>query len=158
MTGLIITGFKIKMKLGLPECNIPPRFLIGLQNSKSILLQCARHKVAYVLGFLVVVTAVIVIGYFRTKDDPTNSFQVPLWLCFLPAVFFFLYAGQSSFNVERDTSRDAIEYQLSGMTKKDFLTYKVGDDRAATSFLGSATSAGILSGVNLLGPFLRADR
>ena len=146
------------MKLGLPECNIPPRFLIGLQNSKSILLQCARHKVAYVLGFLVVVTAVIVIGYFRTRNDSSASFQIPLWLCFLPAVFFLLYAGQSSFNVERDTSRDAIEYQLSGMTKKDFLTYKVGDDRSATGFLGSATSAGILSGTNLLGPFLRADR
>jgi len=51
-----------------------------------------------------------------------------------------------------------IEHQLSGMNKRDYISYKAGDDRATKSFLGSATSAGMLSAASLLGPFIRADR
>ena len=147
-----------QMKLALPECNIPPRLLLGIQNSRSILYACARHRVSYALGFLLVTTLVLFVSYLRTRSKPENTFKVPLWLCFIPAAFWLIYAAQSSYSVDRDTSTDAIEFQLSGMSKKDFLNYKVGDDRASKAFAASATSAGLLSGTNLLGPFLRADR
>lgn len=112
----------------------------------------------YAFGFLSVATLVLVVSYFRTNGSPSGSFKVPLWLCFIPTLFLLIYAAQSSSSVDNDTATDAIEFQLSGMSKKDFLNYKVGDDRASKAFAASATSAGILSGTNLLGPFLRADR
>ena len=146
------------MKLALPECNIPPRFLIGIQNSKNVLYMCARHRIMYAFGFLTVATIVLLVSYIRTRSHEEGSFKVPLWLCFIPTLFLIIYAAQSASGVDSESATDAIEFQLSGMSKKDFLNYKVGDDRASKAFAASATSAGILSGTNLLGPFLRADR
>lgn len=53
---------------------------------------------------------------------------------------------------------EKLEFGLSDMSKKEYLNFKVGDDRTRTNFMASATSASILTGSALLGPFLRGDR
>lgn len=146
------------LRLSRPECNIPTRFLIGIDNSKNILQNCARHRVAYMIGFLTILTIAILIGYFWTKDDPPERFHVPLWLATVPVLYGIIYYFTTFSSLHLELATEQIEYDLSTMSKKDYLNYKIGDDRTAKSVAASATSAGVLSGSNILGPFLRADR
>jgi hypothetical protein len=53
---------------------------------------------------------------------------------------------------------EQMELKLGEMSKKEYINYKIGDDRTSRSLVGSTTSALILSGSNILGPFLRGDR
>jgi hypothetical protein len=144
--------------VSLPECNIPSRLLIGVENHKKILLSCSRHKVVYALGFALVVTIFLTVGYFMTRDEPDTAFKIPAWLIFVPPVLLILYSSNIYSNVMNTFSADQIEQQLSGMSKKDYLNYKIGDDRTSKSVFGTTTNAAILSGSNIMGPFLRQDR
>jgi len=146
------------LRLSRPECNLPVRFLIGLDNSRSILRSCAIQQVVYMWGLLLVFTLAIVLAYLFTRNNATGTFYVPLWLVAIPPAFGVLYQAKMSMNLSTDLASERIEYQLSGMSKKDYLNYKIGDDRAAKSFAATATSAGLLSGTNILGPFLRGDK
>lgn len=109
-------------------------------------------------GFLAVITAALIVGYYITKDKVgTHHFKLPAWLITVPILLAVLFTARSYSATLSQMSTDNIELQLSGMSKKDYLNYKIGDDRTNTSFAASATSAGTLAGSNLLGPFLRAD-
>lgn len=144
--------------LSRPECNIPVRSLIGVDNASAILMQCSRLKVMWMLGFLGLIAIVCIIGYAVTRNYPSNKFKVPAWLFLLPVSVFMLYTLSIKTAMDQTLYNESIEFQLSGMSKKDFLVHKSGDDRAAKSFAASATSAGLLTGSNILGPFLRGDR
>ena len=145
------------LQVSRPECNLPTRMLLGLSNARSVALNCARHKILWVWGFLFVVTIAATVAWYYTKSRPADELKVPAWLITVPPVFGLLYATHARAGALQQLESDAIEQQLSGMSKKDYIGYKIGDDRTATSFAATATSAGVLSGTNLLGPFLRGD-
>jgi hypothetical protein len=144
--------------LALPECNVPPRFLIGIDNAKAVLQRCATHRVAYVWGILAVVTLGLLIAAIVTADNAADKLKVPWWVILLPIAIGLLYSVMSLRDLDGTYDTEVISHKLSGMSKKDFLNYRVGDDRTARSAAAGATSAGVLAGSNLLGPFLRADR
>jgi hypothetical protein len=144
--------------LALPECNVPPRFLIGIDNARAVLQRCATHRVAYTWGILAVVTLGLLVAAIVTADNPPDKLKVPWWIILLPVAFGLLYAFMSLRNLDGTYDTEVISHKLSGMSKKDYLNYKVGDDRTSRSAYAGATSAGVLAGSNLLGPFLRADR
>lgn len=121
-------------------------------------MSCARHKVAYLWGFLLVLVLVLVVAWSITDDRPDYEFKVPLWLVLLPVAYGVIYSMRSVSNFDGDLATEQVEFNLSGMSKRDYLNYKIGDDRTSKSFIGTATSAGLLSGTSLLAPFLRADR
>jgi len=146
------------LRLSRPECNVPLRFLIGVDNSRAILKSCARQKVAYMWGFLLVFIIGILIAFLITRTNDPGYFKVPWWLALIPFAFGVLYQYKMYTNLSLDLASENIEYQLSGMSKKDYINYKIGDDRATKSFAATATSAGLLSGTNILGPFLRGDK
>jgi hypothetical protein len=154
----IVSFNKMGLRLSRPECNVPVRFLIGIDNSRSILRACAWQQVVFMWGFLLVITIAILIAYLLSRNNAANTFHVPFWLLFVPPAFGIIYQARMSFNLSNDLAAERIEYQLSGMSKKDYINYKVGDDRTAKSFAASATSAGILSATNIAGPFLRGDK
>lgn len=110
------------------------------------------------MGLLTVIATVILVGWLLTESKPSTEFRVPLWLLAVPASIFVLYGFTVKARLDQTLYTEMLEYQLSGMSKKDYLIHKAGDDRAAKSFAASATSAGLLTGSNILGPFLRADR
>lgn len=161
MTGegnfLVMLNEQMGQHVSRPECNIPARMLLGISNARQIAQNCARHKILWMWGFLGVITAAIVIGYLVTKSKNASEFKVPAWLIFVPILLGVLYAAREYSSSIHQMQTDSIEYQLSGMSKKDYLNYKVGDDRTNTSFAASAMSSGLLSGTNVMGPFLRAD-
>jgi len=131
--------------------------LLGISNAKQIAQNCSRHKILWMWGFLGVLALALLIGYLATRTRPATEFKVPAWLVAIPVTLALLYAAREYASNMNQMNTDSIEYQLSGMSKKDYLNYKVGDDRTNTSFAASAMSSGVLSGANILGPFLRAD-
>jgi hypothetical protein len=133
--------------------------LIGLDNANQIIAKCALHKVAYATGLALVITLFLVVFYFLTKkQDEPDKFQVPGWLPFIPSILLILYATRQKISMLQEFQTERLEFELSGMPKKEYFSYKVGDDRSNRSLFASAASAGILSGTNLLGPFLRGDK
>jgi hypothetical protein len=113
----------------------------------------------WALGFTIITTIALFYVYWITRNNNTNyALVLPIWIVFSPIVLFFIYSFSIQKNQRRILDRETLERELSGMDRKDYLNYKAGDDRATKSFFGSATSAGILSGTNILGPYIRADR
>jgi len=152
-------GFnKMGLAVSRPECNVPVRALLNVDNARAILTQCARLKVYYMIGILVVIAAVLFVGWIATRNKAPTEFRVPAWLLLVPLGIFLLYTITIKARLDQTLYSEMLEYQLSGMSKKDYLIHKAGDDRANRSFAASATSAGLLTGSNILGPFLRADR
>lgn len=146
------------LRVSKAECNVPTRMLIGVNNASSIISACAQHKIAFLFGFLIVIEAAIAVAYWLTRTNEPGVFKVPLWLLVLPIAFGTLYALSMRAAVEIDLATETIEYQLSGMNKKEYYNYKIGDDRTSKSLAGSALGSGILASSAVLGPFLRGDR
>ena len=106
---------------------------------------------------MTIVTAVLLAGYFFTVNDDPTDFHVPLWLVVLPALYVLYFSASVLKNVNDTLESEKLEYQLSGMTKKEYINFKVGDDRLKSSFAGSVFTTGLLSGASVLGPFIRND-
>ena len=154
---------QIGLVLAKPECNIPARTFLNVENGQAILSVCAMHKMAYIWGLLVVLTLVLMIGAIWThrysgSENPRYHFYVPPWVVPIPLLFGVLYTSGAYRSTDVLWASENLEFSLSDMSKKEFLNFKVGDDRTDKNFLASATSATILTGSALLGPFLRGDR
>jgi len=146
-----------------PSCGITRRSLLNVENAAEIVKSCSRNRLAYIWGILLVVTAALLVGYFNTRqysdeEFPRKNFYVPFYICLVPLVFGIIYTAGSWNSEDIQWKAEELEFSLSGMPKKEYLQYRIGDDRANKSFLGTATSAGILAGTNILGPTIRADR
>lgn len=146
-----------------PSCQITRRSLLNVENASEIVKSCSRSRLAYIWGIVVVISAALLIAYFNTREYqnesfPRKHFYVPFYICLIPIVFGILYTLGSWNSEDLQWKAEELEYNLSGMPKKEYLQYRVGDDRANKSYLGTATSAAILATTNILGPTLRADR
>ena len=118
---------------------------------------------AYVWGLLSILTLIFLIAAILTRKyasepDPRYHFYLPYWVVPIPLIFGVIYTSGTYRQTDVGWDADKLEFSLSDMSKKEFLNFKVGDDRTKTNFLASATSASILTGSALLGPFLRGDR
>jgi hypothetical protein len=146
-----------------PSCSISRRSLLNVNNARDVIRECTRQKNAYIWGIVFIATASFLIAHLITKpyqgeEQPRKHFFVPLWLTALPLVFGVFYTFNSEDRELESWSTEELEFSLSGMPKKEYLQFKANDDRAGKSFLGTATSAGVISATNILGPFLRGDR
>lgn len=147
------------VEISKAECNLNTRYFIGHKNSAQILEICGKHKMFWALGFAIITTIALFFVYWMTRNnDPNSALTLPIWIAFSPIVLFFIYSLSIQKNQRRLLAKESLEHELSGMERKEYLNYKAGDDRATKGFFGSATSAGILSGTNILGPYIRADR
>ena len=133
------------------------RTLINVDNARAILTQCARLRVVYMLGFLGIITLVLFFGFLLTRNNASTEFKVPAWLMLIPLAIFLLYSITVKAKLDQQLYNELIEYQLSGMAKKEYIVHKAGDDRSKTPFVASVTSAGILGGVGVLGPWMRGS-
>lgn len=148
----------------IPECGINKRALLNTATGTAIIQKCANDRVAYIWGIIFVVSTLLLIGYFMTKEYeheeeyPRKHFYVPLWVPAIPIMFGVFYSMTNLRENQQLFKTEELEFQLSDMSKKDYLHYKSGDDRTNTAFTATAMSAGILATTNLFTPFLRADR
>lgn len=140
--------------LGKPECNLPSRMLIGIDNAELILDNCSKHKILFWLGFAIIATIGISIGYAMSRDQ---EWQIPFWSIFLPFVILLFYSGSIGRSTRQIFRNEVVEQKLTNMSKKDYISYKIGDDRTSKSFGATAMSSAVLAGSSVLGPFLRAD-
>lgn len=144
--------------LSKPECNVPTRMFLGVENAADILRTCAKHRIFYIFGFMTIVTVFILIGYASTKNNSDQDFHVPLWLIVVPALYVIYFSISVLKSLNDTLASEKLEYELSGMSKKEYINFKSGDDRLKTSFSGSLITTGLLSGSSVFGPFLRGDR
>ena len=147
------------LEMSKAECNLHSRYFIGTKRSNEIITSCAKHKIFWFLGLTVILTVCLIAVYLSLRNnDGITALRVPLFIVFIPLALFIVYVFTIGPNSARVFKKESLEQELSGMDKKEFLTYKAGDDRARLGFLGSATSASILASSNVLGPYLRADK
>jgi hypothetical protein len=107
---------------------------------------------------MTIVTVFILIGYASTKNNSDQDFHVPLWLIVVPALYVIYFSISVLKSLNDTLASEKLEYELSGMSKKEYINFKSGDDRLKTSFSGSLITTGLLSGSSVFGPFLRGDR
>ena len=136
-----------------------------MDNGRTIVNICEMHRLGYFWGVLFIAFLVLFVSSFLTHNaadetSPRYHFYVPLWVSFVPLLFGFVYTYAMTQMGSSDLAwkTEKLEFSLSDMNKKEYLNFKVGDDRTNKNFLASLTSASILSGSALLGPFLRGDR
>lgn len=150
---------KMGLRLSRPDCNLSVRSLLQIDNAREILKSCVSHRISYMSGTLLVLFVVLLWAHVQTRNkDPTTNVVIPLWLVSVPVMFCLVYAYTVQQSVLQEFDTERAEFMLSGMTKRDFLNYRIGDDRASKAFQGTLTSAALLSGTNLLAPYFRADR
>ena len=148
----------------IPECGINRRALLNTSNAESILRKCSADRVSYTWGIIFVLTTLLIVGHLMTRqyeheeDYPRKNFYVPIWIPTLPVMFGLLYSMTTWRENKKSFVAEEVEFKLSDMSKKDYLHYKSGDDRTATSFAATGMSAGILAATGVFGPYLRADR
>jgi hypothetical protein len=146
-----------------PSCSITRRSLLNVENARDVIRDCTKERVAYVWGIVFIATVSLLIAHIMTRnyeadDHPRKHFYVPLWVAGLPLLFGIFFSYNATDRELASWTSEELEFSLSGMPKKEYLQYRANDDRAQKGFIGTATSAGIISGTNILGPFLRGDR
>jgi hypothetical protein len=146
-----------------PSCSITRRSLLNVENARDVIRDCTKERVAYVWGIVFIATVSLLVAHIMTRDyedddHPRKHFYVPWWVAGLPPVFGVFYSFRATERELASWTTEELEFSLSGMPKKEYLQYRANDDRAQKGLLGTATSAGIISGTNILGPFLRGDR
>jgi hypothetical protein len=124
-------------------------------------------RILWVLGACLSISVGLLASYFITKkqekdyiNDPANhqpTVVVPLWLCALPLAFA-LYTYMSAIDSAENYWRaEELNFSTSDMDKKDFLNYRVLDDRQKSSSALSLSNTGIIGSAALFGPYLRGD-
>jgi hypothetical protein len=93
----------------------------------------------------------------KQKEEGNKTLTIPLWAAAIPsayAAFVYLTAVQSA---ERYWKTEELMFNTSDMPKKEFLNYRVADDRLARSSDTSLLGTTFIGSTTLFGPFLRAD-
>jgi len=144
-------------------CGINRRSLLGTKNALDVVRTCARYKLVYVWGILTILIAALSVGHYLTRqyeneEFPRKHFYIPYYIPLLPILFGITYTFAGWKSDETAFRSEEIEYTLSDMPKKEYLQYRIGDDRTTMGLVANATSAGILATTNIMGPYFRADR
>ena len=149
-----------------PECIVPLRNFLGTPHGLSIAKSCASMRVAWIMGAAIVLTVGLLVSHYITKKqedeylaglDVQPTVVVPLWLCALPglyAIYVFITAIPTS---ESFWKSEELNFSTSEMPKKDYLNYRVGDDRQKLSTGVAFANTGIIGSTALFGSYLRGD-
>lgn len=150
------------------ECAIPLRNFLGSDIGISVARSCGNMKIAWTLGVCTVLVIALIILHFVTKkqeDDyianPAGKYStvvVPLWLAAIPFGYGIFIWFSAIASAEKYWKTEELNFNTSTMEKKDYLNYRVVDDRLATSSAVSLVGTGFIGSSALFGPFLRADR
>jgi len=148
-------------------CNVPLRNFLGSQNGIDIARSCAQMKISFAWGVCTVLCIGLLIMHYVTQkqqdefnkntDITYQTIVVPYWLALLPLVFA-VYINFSAIKQAEDFWRtEELDFRTSDMPKRDYLVYRVADDRLKTSSAVSLVGTGFIGSTALFGPFLRAD-
>lgn len=148
-------------------CSVPLRNFLGTTNGYKIAVSCASMKIAYTWGVCLTLFVGLFVLHFYTKyqqenfeNDLTIKYQTviaPIWLAFIPlvyAVYTQLYAIP---NARKYWESEELHFSTSDMPKKDYLVYRIADDRLQTTSAVSLLGTSFIGSTALFGPYLRAD-
>lgn len=142
------------------ECSIPLRNFLGTKHGLDIARSCGSIKIAWTLGACVVLSVAIVVTHYvleKQKEDGNTTITIPLWASAIPAVYAVYVYFTAVESAERYWKTEELMFNTSDMPKKEFLNYRVADDRLAKSSEASLLGTTFIGSTALFGPFLRAD-
>jgi len=150
-----------------PECAIPLRHFLGTPHGLEVARSCGRMRIAWILGACVVISLGLMYSHYVTKRqedeyiaDPTNknpTVVVPLWLCALPIVFAIYTYFSATSSAESFWKSEELNFHTSDMPKRDYLNYRVADDRLKVSSGVALTNTALIGSTALFGSYLRGD-
>jgi hypothetical protein len=142
------------------ECAVPLRNFLGTKHGLDIARSCGTLKISWTLGACLVIASAILITHYileKQKKEGNNTIVIPIWTAAIPLV----YAAYVYFNAvqaaEEYWKTEELLFNTSEMAEKDFLNYRVADDRLAKSSDVSLLGTTFIGSTSLFGPFLRAD-
>jgi hypothetical protein len=142
------------------ECSIPLRNFLGTKNGLDIARSCGSIRIAWTLGVCLILTLALIITHYvleKQKEDGNKTLTIPLWAAAIPsayAAFVYFTAVESA---ERYWKTEELMFNTSDMPKKEFLNYRVADDRLVRSSETSLLGTTFIGSTALFGPFLRGD-
>lgn len=150
------------------ECLIPLRNFLGTKIGGDIARSCGEMKIYWTLGLCLVLFAGLLWGHFASqrRDDDydktdttlvTIPVVLPIWLPFLPLAYAAITSFTAVSAAKQFWMSENLFFETSDMPKKEFLQYRVGDDRAHYSSTVAAAGTAFIGNTALFGPFLRAD-
>lgn len=148
-------------------CNVPLRNFLGNEKGLLIASSCAYMKISFIWGLCITLTIGLLIMHFITKhqqdeynNDITIQYKtvvVPFWLVFLPLIYALYIQMTAVKDAENFWRMEELDFKTSEMPKRDFLVYRVADDRLKTSSAISLLGTTFIGSTSLFGPYLRAD-
>lgn len=149
------------------ECAVPLRNFLGSDYGIDVARSCGHMRIAWMLGACTVISIGLIYTHYVTKRqeeqyiaDPTNrqpTVVVPLWLAVFPiayATYIYFTAVDSA---EQYWKTEELHFNTSEMPKKEFLNYRIADDRLSKSSAISLGNTAIIGSSALFGPLLRGD-
>lgn len=145
-----------------PECAVPLRNFLGTAHGVQVARSCGRMKVAWTVGACSVLSVGLLAAHFFTKrrneESPDDARLIlPMWLATLPLAFACFTALSAVAAAESYWRAEELHFATSEMAKKDYLAYRVVDDRLKTSSGVALAGTSFIGATSLFGPFLRAD-
>ena len=142
------------------ECSVPLRNFLGTKHGLDVARSCGNVKIAWTIGACLVISIAILVTHYileKEKEDGNTTIVIPLWTSIVPlayGLYIYLTAVNSAENYWKT---EELLFNTSEMPKKDFLNYRVADDRLAKSSEVSLLGTTFIGSTSLFGPFLRAD-
>lgn len=149
-----------------PECIIPLRNFLETPYGLSVAKSCSTMRVAWVFGACAILTVGLLYSHFVTKKQEDEylagresqpTVVVPLWLCALPALYSLYVFVSAHSTSENYWKSEELNFHTSDMPKKDYLNYRVADDRQKMSSGVAFANTGIIGSTALFGAYLRGD-
>ena len=149
------------------ECAVPLRNFLGSEYGVNVAKSCGHMRIAWMLGACCVISLGLIFSHYVTKSqeqeyiaDPIGrkpTVVVPLWISLLPIAYatYIYFTAVSS--AEQFWKTEELHFNTSEMPKKEFLNYRIADDRLSKSSAVSMANTGIIGASALFGPILRGD-
>jgi len=148
-------------------CQAPLRNFLGSAKGLEIAKSCGRMKIAFTWGVCLILTLGLMIMHYITQEQQQEFLKnqsityqtvvVPYWLALLPAGYALYVHLNAESQAESFWKMEELDFKTSDMPKRDYLVYRVADDRLKTSSAVSLVGTGFIGSTSLFGPYLRAD-
>ena len=150
-------------------CPVPLRNLVSESYEVGLraAVNCGKNRIAYVFGVCLILTLGLFLAYLITKkqdeeykQDPTSTSPtvvVPLWMCAAPIVYAIYTYYTAIPEAEKLWNTEKLNLQASKMELKDYINFRVGDERAKQGAGFNFVNTSILAGSSLFGKWLRGE-
>jgi hypothetical protein len=146
---------------------VPLRNFLGSSYGIDVARSCGHMRIAWVIGACTAVSVGLLYSHYVTKRqeaqyiaDPVGrqpTIVVPIWLALIPIFYAFYTYFTAVRSAEMFWKTEELHFNTAEMNKKDYINYRIGDDRLKMSSGVAVANTAIIGSSALFGPLLRGD-